>query len=218
MIRDLHDSVNLTPDDAHLPDPKTVFCYFARFTDVQGRRLTALRRAGQFKGVLKDKLLRCIDDTLEILEDDVFKLDVDFDLLSDSAYTHIWRPSAFEFLCKLQQEILDAVPDNVAAIATDLPFMDLDGIESYAKSRPRAARYLASIRSQELQGIEQQALMDLCGETGVNTENANGKVKVNHGHEMGFLEVLDRRRYRLNLVAGQSERFRASSRVRIDGG
>jgi hypothetical protein len=34
---------------------------------------------------------------------------------------------------------------------------------------------------------------------------------------MDFLEVLDRRRYQLELVKGTPERFRASSRKKIDG-
>ena len=217
-IRELHDAENLPFDVARLSDPETVSCYFARFTDDQGRRLTAIRRATQFKGVLKSKLLRFDDDTLRIMEDNVFKLDTDFDLLLDSARTHIWRPSAFEFLGKLKQQILDAVPDNLGAIASDLPFVDLSGIEDYANSRPRAARYLASIRSQELEGMDQRALMTLCASTGVDIQRENGKITVNSGHEMGFLEVLDRRRYRLELVPDQPERFRAPSRVRIDGG
>ena len=217
-IRELHDSENLPVDDARLSDPETVSCYFARFMDDQDRRLTAIRRATQFKGVLKSKLLRLDDDTLKIVEDNVFKLDIDFDLLLDSARTHIWRPSAFEFLGRLKQQILDAVPDSVGAIAPDLPFVDLSGIEDYATSRPRAARYLASIRSQELQGMDQHALKALCDSTGVDIQEVNGRITVNSGHEMGFLEVLDRRRYLLALVPGQPERFRAPSRVRIDGG
>ena len=216
-VRELHDAENLPFDDAHLSDPATIFCYFARFTDQQGRRLTAIRRAAQFKGILKSKLVRITDDTLRMVEDNVFKLDTDFDLLLDSAFTHIWRPSAFEFLGRLKQAILDAVPDNVDAIASDLAFVDMSGIEEYAMSRPRAARYLASIRSQELQGIDQQALEALCHSTGVQIQYANGKIVVKDGDEMGFLEVLDRRRYRLELVPNQPERFRAPSRVRIDG-
>ena len=217
-IRELHDAENLPFDGAHLSDPETVFCYFARFTDDQDRRLTAIRRATRFKGVLNSKLLSFVDDTLKIVEDNVFKLDIDFDLLLDSACTHIWRPSAFEFLGGLKQQILDAVPENVGAIAPDLPFVDLSSIEDYANSRPRAARYLASIRSQALQGMDQHALKALCDNTGVGIQEVNGKITVNSGHEMGFLEVLDRRRYRLELVADQPELFRAPSRVRIDGG
>ena len=216
-IRELHDAENLPFDDARLSDPATIFCYFTRFTDDQDRRLTAIRRAAQFKGVLKSKLVRIADDTLRIVEDNVFKLDTDFDLLLDSAFTHIWRPSAFEFLGGLKQAILEAVPDNVDAIAEDLAFVDLSGIEEYAMSRPRAARYLASIRSQELQGIDRQALEALCNSTGVEIQDVNGQITVKSGGEMGFLEVLDRRRYRLELVPNQPERFRAPSRVRIDG-
>ena len=216
-VRDLHDAENLPIDGAGLANPETVFCYFARFRDEQNRRLTAIRRASHFKGVLKRKLLHFVDDTLKVIEDKVFRLDVDFDLLLDSDFTHIWRPSSFEFLGGLQQRILDAVPGNVDAIAADLPFADLSGIEDYASSRPRAARYLASIRSQGLAGTDQDALLALCGNTGVGVEDVNGEFKVAPGHEMGFLEVLDRRRYRLELIPGQSERFRASSRVRIGG-
>src|SRR2546426_481228 len=78
-------------------DPATVFCYFARLTDSKGRRLTALRRATQFKGVLKSRLLRLVTDSLKLVEDHIFKLDRDFDLLIDSANVHILRPSGFEF-------------------------------------------------------------------------------------------------------------------------
>ncbi|MDE0076905.1 MAG: hypothetical protein OXO50_05255 [Caldilineaceae bacterium] len=217
-LRELHDAENLPFDGAHLSNPETVFCYFTRFTDDQDRRLTAMRRATQFKGVLRSKLLRFDDDTLKIVADNVFRLDIDFDLFLDSAFTHIWRPSAFEFLGRLRQQILDAVPDNVGAITPDLPFVDLSTIEAYARSRPRAARYLASIRSQELQGMDQYALKALCDSTGVDIQEANGRIMVNSGHEMGFLEVLDRRRYRLELVPDHPERFKAASRVRIDSG
>ncbi len=216
-IRELHDAESLAFDDARLSDPETIFCYFARFTDHEHRRLTAIRRAAQFKGVLKRKLLRFDDDTLKIVDDNVFKLDSDFDMLVDSACTHIWRPSAFEFLGRLKQVILDAVPDNISAIASDLPFIELSGVEEYAQSHPRAARYLASIRSQALEGMDRGALIELCDSTGVDIQEANGKIEVTAGGEMGFLEVLDRRRYRVELVPDQPEQFRAPSRVRIDG-
>lgn len=216
-IRELHEAENLAFDDAGLSHPESIICYFARFTGNENRRLTAIRRAAQFKGVLKSKLLRFDDNTLKIVQDNVFKLDSDFDVLLDSACTHIWRPSAFEFLGGLKQAILNAVSDNVGAIAADLPFVGLDGIEEYAKSRPRAARYLASIRSQSLQGMDRDALVALCDSTGVGIQDQNGKIEVNSGDEMKFLEVLDRRRYQVKLVPGQPERFRAPSRVRIDG-
>ena len=216
-IRELHNAENLSFDRGRLSNPETIFCYFARFTDSRRRRLTAVRRATHFKGVLKNKLLRIDDDTLKIVEDNVFKLDNEFDLLLDSVRTHVWRPSAFESLGRLTEVILDAVPGNVDAISLDLPFVEMSGVKEYAKSRPRAARYLASIRSQRLKGMDRSALVALCDSTGVDVRDVNGKLEVTAGNEMGLLEVLDRRRYLLELVLNQPERFRASRRERING-
>lgn len=217
-VRDLHQAVNLPMDAAALTSPADVFCYFVRLTDNQQRKLTALRRATQFKGIVKNKgrLIRLLDDTLQIVEDTLFKLDSDFDLLIDAKNVHILRPSGFEFAGKLQQAILDAVPGNVAAIKAELTFIEFDGIEQYAAKHPRAARYLASIRSQEeARNIDKAALESLCRSTGVDVSELGGKVIIGKGHEMGFLEVLDRRRYQLELVKGKPERFRAPSRKLI---
>jgi len=178
----------------------------------------ALRRATQFKGVLKKRLIRFVTDSLKLIEYSVFKLDSDFDLLVDSAHVHILRPSGFEFAGNLQQAVLDAVPENVKAIAKDLAFVEFDGIETYAVKHPRAARYLASIRGQaETKNIDMTLLTRLCKSTGVEVSESKGKISVVAGHEMGFLEVLDRRRYKLELVKGQPERFKAGSRTKLNG-
>jgi hypothetical protein len=57
----------------------------------------------------------------------------------------------------------------------------------------------------------------LCKETGVEVAEAKGKVTVAAGHEMAFLDVLDRRRYEVNLVKEKPERYRAASRKKLDG-
>jgi hypothetical protein len=220
LLRDLHQAASLNIDTSALTEPADVFCYFARLTDKKKRRLTALRRATQFKGVLKSKnrLVRMLDDTLKIIEDTVFRLDNDFDLLVDSSNVHILRPSGFEFAGKLQQAILDAVPKNIKVIQKDLTFVEFAGIEAYAAKHPRAARYLASICGQaETKNIDKAALKKLCKSTGVEVSESKGKIAVSAGHEMGFLEVLDRRRYELELVKGQPERFKAGSRTKLNG-
>jgi hypothetical protein len=219
-VRDLHEAAALDINAAALTDPSDVFCYFARLTGKKQQRLTALRRATQFKGILKSKsrLVRMLDDTLKIIEDTVFKLDNDFDLLIDVKNVHILRPSGFEFAGKLQQAILEAVPENIKAIRKDLGFVDFDGIEAYAGKHPRAARYLASIRGQEeTKNIDKSLLKKLCKQTGVEIAEAKGKALITDGHEMGFLEVLDRRRYEVSLVREKPERYRAASRRKING-
>lgn len=225
-VRDLHEATNLSiavgalgdPAVGALGDPADVFCYFVRLTDKKKRRLTALRRASQFKGVLKKRLIRFVSDSLKLIDDDVFKLDSDFDLLVDAAHVHILRASGFEFAGKLQQAILAAVPENIKAIRKDLAFVDFDGIEAYAGKHPRAARYVASIRGQEeIKNINKGKLKNYCTRVGVAIKEKNGQLVVEAGHEMDFLGVLDRRLYDVDLVPGKPERYRAASRRKING-
>jgi len=215
-VRFIHQANNLPTDANSLAEPSDIFCYFARMTDAGGNRLTGLRRASQFKGVLKSHLVRLLSDALQIVEDKVFKLDNDVDLLVDDAEVHILRPSGFEFIGKLQDAVLAAVPANIQQIQQDLPFVDFTSIASYASTHPRAARHLASIRAlKETQNIDRSALKKLCKRTGVRTHDADGKMIIDDDSEMAFLEVLDRRRYHLELVKDSSEYFKAASRRKI---
>jgi hypothetical protein len=215
-LRDLHRANNLSLNAAALEEPEAIFCYFAKFSDSRKRRLTAVRRATQFKGILKHRLIQFVTDALKLVEDDTFKLDSDFDLLIDSATIHILRPSGFEFIAELQEAIREAVPDNVATIQKDMPFVDFSNIEEYAASHTRAARYLSSIRSQrETQNISQRLLKKACKAHGVDLQMKNGKITVLAGSEMEFLDILDRRMYELELVEGSPERYRAGSRRKI---
>jgi hypothetical protein len=216
-IRDLYRANNLPLDANALANSDTVFCYFARLADKHGRRLTALRRATQFKGVIKSRLIRLATDALKLIKDQVFKLDSDFDLLADSKNVHILRPSGFEFMGKLQGAVLKAVSNNVAAIQKDLAFVDFETVQKYASAHTRAARYLASIRAQnETKNIDKKALKKLCEDMGVELKESKGKLVVDSAHIIGFLEVLDRRRYELRLVKEKPERFRADSRKRLE--
>lgn len=65
-MRDLQQASNLPVNAAALENPNRLFCYFARFVDAKGRRLTGLRRATQFKGVLKSRLIRLATDALTV--------------------------------------------------------------------------------------------------------------------------------------------------------
>ncbi len=215
VFKTIHEAENLEINGGVLADTDAIFCYFARLRDNSGRRLTAIRRATQFKGVLKSRLLKFGDDTLKIVADKVFKLDNDFDVLVDSRNVHILRPSGFEFAGDLKKAILNAAPQNAKEIAKELPFVDFANVEVYTTKHARAARYLASIKSQgEMNGVDNNALEQLCNETGVKVATKDGKLVIASGHELGFLEVLDRRRYELNLT-GAPEKFRATGRTKL---
>ena len=214
-LRQLHEALHLKIYSSALDEPDRVVFYCARFVDKNGKRLTAIRRASHFKGVLKKKLIHFVSDMLDIIEDKVFKLDNDFDLIVESEHIHIWRPSAFVALAKLKQKILDAVPENISSIRQQIAFVDFDSIEEYASERIRSASYLASIRTQNLAGVTPNNLRVLCRKTEVQIEYESGTIKVPYKHVMGFLEVLDRRRYEIELVPNSPEPFRAASRSKI---
>lgn len=218
-LKELHEAVNLDLDQQVLHDPDKVFCYFAKIKDTQGRTVTALKRATYFKGVLKSRLVSAFggSDALKIVEDKVFKLDRDFDLIIDDEKIHILHPSGFEFAGQLQEAILASVDGNIDALRNDLGFVNLDNVQEYVRTRPRAARYLASIRSQqEIARVDRDHLVQACRSTGVQIQEGE-KIVVEDRDIMGFLEVLDRRRYEVKLVPDEPEQFRAASRRQIGG-
>jgi hypothetical protein len=215
-ILKIHEAKNLSSEPTALSDPANVFCYFARMRDNKGRRMTAIRRATAFKGVLKSRLLQFTTDALKLVQDKVFKLDRDFDLLVEDSEVQILRPAGFEFVGALEGAVLAAVSKNIRAVSADLPFVDFGLIESYATRHPRAARYLASIRVQhETKNIDKNNLKKLCERTGVKVQEVKGKLQVDEGSIMDFLGVLDRRLYEVELVKGSPESFRAASRRKI---
>lgn len=217
-LGDLHEANNLPLHGGLMRDADAFSCYFARFVDGKGRSLTGMRRAAYFKGILKNRnrLLRLVSNSLTIVGDDVFKLDNDFDLLVDSAHVHILRPTAFEIIADMKEAVLGAVANNVTTLRGQLAFVDLTVVQEYASSHPRAARYLASVCSgRHGEGVDRIRLVELCRRTGVRIEDTNGVVSVAEANVMGFLEVLDRRRYGVDLVRDVLETYKAASRQKI---
>jgi hypothetical protein len=216
-IKFLHEAINLDIDANALLDHKNIFCYFARFKDMQGRSLTAFRKATYFKGILKGRLIHIFDDSLKFVEDNIFKLDNDFDFLVDSENIYILKPSSFEFAGKLKNAILAAVSKNIKIIKEKLPFVDFENIAAYAEKHSRAARYLASIiMKEETTNIDKDLLLNYCQDMKVVVTKKRGRLIINSGSEMDFLEVLDRRRFGVELIRGQQEKFRAGSRTQLN--
>src|SRR5262249_38572231 len=128
----------------------------------------------------------------------------------------ILRPTGFESIGRMEKALLGAVPENIQALKADLKFVDFDSIEDYSVKHPRAARLLASIRSQgEANNIDKSSLKRLCKRTNVDIREANGRIHIDEDQVLGFLEVLDRRRYEVELVRGSPERFKAASRQKL---
>ena len=219
LFRNLQDAENLPGDSTTLATMDRAFCYFARFTDRDSKRLTALRRATQFKSLRKQSgLMIWQSDTLELelLPTPVFKLNADFDLLLDSALAHILHPKGFVSIGDIAGYILAAVADNIDAIAPQLGFVNLDPIADYANDNIRAATYLTSIKNQNwAQGFNKVTLMAFCRDNDIEVTERNQKIEVPPNRILDFLQVLDRRRYEFNLADGPPEHFKATNRQQI---
>lgn len=217
VLRDLHNAhLDMTTDV--FDDVATIFSYFARMWDQDGNRLTAIKRATSFKGLAqKGNLLSMSANVLDIIDDNIFKLDSSFDILVDDEHVHIWRANSFEAIGQLRENILASVGDNVDIIKEHMDFVDFGPIGQFASQHINGARYLASIRSQLTPDrINKISLIKLCNDTGVRVSEQDGLIIVEPNHIIGFLEVLDRRRYGIELVDGKLEQFRASSRQRLN--
>jgi len=108
------------------------------------------------------------------------------------------------------------VTGNVETLQSDPAFVQFDGIQEYASTHPHAARYLASIRSQqEVANIDQQRLIDVCNAISVEIVADGEQTVVDKWNITGFLEVLDRLRYEVSQVPEESEQYLAPSRTRL---
>ena len=219
-LRALHETPNLNIADDYQDWMTECFCYFARLWDGDGKQLTALRRAAQFKGALnrQNRILSLGTDVLRIVDGPIFQLNADFDVIVDSDTVHIIHPNSFKLLGQIEEAIAEAVPRNVAAIAQTVTYVDWVNVEDYATSHSRAASLLASIRTNGYaENLDRAELESLCLRTGVVLDTAGTQITVPEGQILPFLEVVDRRRYEVGLVPNTPEQYRASSRTRVVG-
>jgi hypothetical protein len=219
-LKILHESENLDENINAFNDIERCFAYFVKLTDDNDNRVTAVRRSTQFKTLIKkrNRLVQYVDNTLTELNDTVFKLDNDFDFIIQNDLIHILRPSGLEFTAQLQRAVMEAVPGNIAVIEKEISFVDFESISKYAQLHPRAARYIASIKSlSEASNVSHHKLAEYCKKTNVQTKEVDGKIYIDDSQVMGFLEILDRRRYEIDLVDdAEPEVYRAPSRNRVD--
>ncbi|MEW6173686.1 MAG: Kiwa anti-phage protein KwaB-like domain-containing protein [Bacillota bacterium] len=214
----LFNAQNLATDQDGLKNPFEIIFYFALFRDHDGRKIVAVRRAAQFKGILKAKgrLISWLDDTMKVVADDIFKLDQDFDYLVTGDEIYILRPSGFEYSADLGKRVLAKVMQNTQMLQQVMSFVDFNSMGEYVSTRKRAARLVAAIRSRDdLNGMTKARLMAVCDETGVGVEEVDGKLRPMSGQEMHFLMLLDRRRYSLLLIEDTPETYEATSRRKV---
>lgn len=212
-FRQFYNRENLPIDAEALTEPQTVSAYFCIWHDRADNKLIAIKRASQFKAVLRARLIRLIDDSLHAVDDKIFKLDSDFDVLIVDGRVYIHSVPAFEQLADLDKQIKMAAVENIKGLEDQMPGIAFGKLSDYVAGHKRAARIVAALCSRpDLAETSVTNLRRECQRNSVSVKTIDGKLCPSPGSELAFLQMLDRRRYVISLVAGRWEQYEAGSR------
>jgi hypothetical protein len=193
--------------------------YFSIFRDGQDRKLIAIKRATAFKGTLgaRNRLVAFIDNTLKIIEEEVFRLDLSFDILLCDQNIFIADSDSFVSIGDLQEVLIAAAERKLEAIQASVPFLDLSGVASDIQNHPRTARLVASVAERgDLETLDKEKIVALAAAHGLSLiEDRDGKLRPRAGQRHAFMEVLDDRRYLSNLTTRPPVPYRARSKQRV---
>jgi len=199
-----------------LREPTRIAYYFVVFRDAHRRKLIGVRQATQFKGIVKSRLIRIVDDSLILIPDDVFKLDREFDFVITGEHIYILRPVGFERIAEIEEFVSARAQEKALALGDQVTFADFTSIAELVSRRKRAGRLVAALVSRAgLDQIERRKFVAAARETEVGLVTVNGKISPAEGAEIGFLELLDDRRYTTAIRAGPKEAYVASSRKQL---
>lgn len=150
------------------------------------------------------------------MEDNVFKLDSDFDFIVADDTISALHVSGFDKIAEMDDGVRSAAVENVAQLATVLPTIAFDNMLEYVSTHKRAARIVSSLRArQDLAATPATNLKRACKLSRVAVQMIDGRLHADAGHEMSLLKLLDRRLYTAPLICGQWEQYEAASRREV---
>ncbi|TBV26915.1 hypothetical protein DMZ43_07585 [Meridianimaribacter sp. CL38] len=191
--------------------------YFAIFRHNNGSKQIAVKRPSQFKGLLRKKLIYLIDDTLQVIPDNIFKLDNDFDFIIHENNIDILHPTGFNFIANIDEEVLRSAADSTRQLSVRIQFINFNYLADFVGHSKTAAKLIASIKSRtDLERTSQVKLMEKCIRIGVNIREENGQILPEEDDIVRFLEILDRRGYDFDITEDLPEIYVASSRRRVN--
>lgn len=193
--------------------------YFAEVTDNQNRRMVGVRKATQFKGTVKAKnrLVRMVDDTLSIIEDEVFKLDNEFDVLITDAHVYVINDARMQQLGDITSHVAATAKNKIQHIEDTINFLDLSRIKEKIENHPRVARYAASVaQNPNIANFQRARIEELAVQHGIVFKALdNGKLQCRVQDEARLIELLDARRYHLDLANNGGDPYRATGRQKV---
>ena len=217
-ISALYEEEGWSVNPSSLNNPADISYYFAVFRDDTKRKLLGVRRAAQFKGVVKSRLIRFADDSLTMIGDHVFKLDNEFDFLVTQTHVYILHPLGFERVAEIEELVSGKAREKALALGQQVTFADFTGIAEFVAHHKRAARMVVALTSRGgLDNIKRSKFVIAARETNVALINIGRRIGPAADSELAFLELLDDRRYATAIKTGPKEAFVASSRKPVRG-
>lgn len=216
-LQELYNQINIPIANVALGEIAcSITYYFAIFRHENGFKQIAVKRPSTFKGLLRKKLIQFIDDTLQVLPDNVFKLDNDFDFIIHENLIDILHPTGFNFIANIDEEILRSAAATTRQLAARIQFINFNYLADFVGRSKTAAKLVASIKSRDdLERTSQEKLLEKCARIGVAVREENGQLMPEENDIVRFLEILDRRGYDFDITDDQPEIYVASSRKRI---
>lgn len=195
--------------------------YFCEFYDDQNRKIVGIKKATQFKATLaaRNKLVRLVDDTLQLIEEKVLKIDPVFDALITDRFIFVLKPRAVDYIADIVSQVAGAAAEKVQTIHDAIAFLDLARIKDKIAKHPKMARIAASVAAREDLGrFQRDRIVALANQHGIVFKEVDGRLQCRVTDETKLLEILDARRYHLDLTDEGGDAYRASARQRVTGG
>lgn len=216
VIFDAGDLDDLSNAHEHVPD---IDHYFGVFHDNQGRKAVGIKKGTQLKGTLgaRNKLMRLLaDDTLQMIEDNVLKLDREFDAIITDEHVFMLKVRSVEYLANIVEHVAGAAAHKVQQIHDTLSFLDFSRIQADIAKHPRMARMAASIAARnDLAQIRQDRVQEQAAHHGIILNDVGGRLQCRRQDETKLLEILDDRRYQVDLTATGPVPYRATGRQKV---
>lgn len=216
----LYNINNISISEISLPEiADSINYYFGIFRHNNNIKQIAIKRPSQFKGLLKkqNRLMQLVDDTLQVVTDDVFKLDNDFDFIIHQSVIDILHPTGFTYIANIEEEILRTAADATRQLITRIPFINFNYLADYVGQSKIAAKLISSIKSRpDLERTSEEKLLHKCQSLNVMVREENGRIVPDDAFIIHFLQILDRREYDVDLTVDDPEIYLASSRKKVN--
>lgn len=192
--------------------------YFVIYRDKKDRKLMGVRRAAQLKTTLaaRNRLVQLIDDTMVLVENPVFRLDIDFDGIIGKMNIFFSNFLAMEYIANITNKVAKAAEQKIPVLAEKVAFLDFSGFAADIAKHPRTARLLVAISNRpNLDMYDRDEILRQAAAQGVSFTNKGEPVlKCRSADKHKLLEVLDDRRWISRNATDGAIPYRASSRQR----